>query len=315
MYNRKIQLIAGTTYSVSLPKDWVRKNGLKEKDRVSLLESSKGLLVSPHAATAESLDSLSLKAEDYPGNIGQVLFAVYYLGVGSITVFSEKELGKDIKKDIRRTVSYMSGAEISHEDSKKIIVSVLLDPSKLNITQLLYRVGIIIDASLVSLMKRPDMEEIAMNEDEVDRLYHLTAKLISQSLVDSGILQSSGIGNISLVPSFFLIAKKLENITDNIHDLAVHMEEAKAEFPNRKEILGFIKRELARGRKHALKGFSSIYGRTDREEIRKCYVAISRLKDRKTRGFLEDIVRYVVDIEQETINISFYHQLISDKLL
>ena len=30
MQRRKIQLIAGTTYSVSLPKDWIRKNNLKE---------------------------------------------------------------------------------------------------------------------------------------------------------------------------------------------------------------------------------------------------------------------------------------------
>ena len=30
MHRRKIQLIAGTTYSISLPKEWVKKNHLKE---------------------------------------------------------------------------------------------------------------------------------------------------------------------------------------------------------------------------------------------------------------------------------------------
>ena len=37
MYRRRLQLIAGATYTVSLPKEWVLKNNLKEKCEVETI--------------------------------------------------------------------------------------------------------------------------------------------------------------------------------------------------------------------------------------------------------------------------------------
>ena len=45
MERRKIQLIAGSTYTVSLPKSWVIKNNLKEKSQISITENNDRTLV------------------------------------------------------------------------------------------------------------------------------------------------------------------------------------------------------------------------------------------------------------------------------
>jgi len=41
---RKIQSIAGSSYSVSLPKDWVKKRGLKEGKTLAIYENHDGSL-------------------------------------------------------------------------------------------------------------------------------------------------------------------------------------------------------------------------------------------------------------------------------
>ena len=98
MHRRKIQLIAGTTYSVSLPKEWVKKNNLKEQNEILFYEKGdRTLLLSPDAAGAKDLKAITLNIDNYLENIDQVLFAVYYVGVEIITLFSTNKYLKCTK--------------------------------------------------------------------------------------------------------------------------------------------------------------------------------------------------------------------------
>ncbi|MBU1604737.1 MAG: AbrB/MazE/SpoVT family DNA-binding domain-containing protein, partial [Nanoarchaeota archaeon] len=245
MHKRKIQLIAGTTYTVSLPKEWVRKNNLKEKNEILLHEKNdRTLIISPHSIEGKKLNEISLNIDEYAPNIDQILFAVYYLGIENISLFSKKELTKDVKSRIRKTIRHMSGTEINYEDKQKITIKVLLDKSKVDITQVFYRISLIIESSISNILEQLDINEIRINENEIDRLYHLIAKIVSLSLIDSNILYSSKIRNVSLIPAYFLIGKKLENIGDNINHLSEYLHKSKINFENKKEILNFIKIEL-----------------------------------------------------------------------
>ena len=231
MHRRKIQLIAGTTYSVSLPKEWVRKNNLKEKNEILFYEKNdRTLVISPYAIEGKKLNEISLDIDKYISAIDQILFAVYYLGIENISLFSKKELTKDVKSRIRKTITHMSGTEITYEDKQKITMKVLLDKSKVEIFQVLYRISLIIESSILNILEQLNINEIRINENEIDRLYHLTAKIVSLSLTDSNILYSSKIKNISLIPAYFLISKRLENIGDNINHLSEHLHKNKVKF-------------------------------------------------------------------------------------
>jgi phosphate transport system protein len=224
MFRRKIQLIAGTTYSVSLPKEWVKKNNLKEKDEVLMLEKGdRKLILTTGTVSDNPLKEYSLNIDDYVDNIEQVLFSLYYIGIESINLFSKNEIAKDIRARVIDTTRHMSGTEIGFEDSKRITVKVLLDRAKIDVAQVLYRISLIIDLSASSIVEELNIEEIRTNDNEIDRLYHLIAKMISLSLLDSNVLSSSKIRNASLIPSYFLIAKKLENIADDISRIAEYI--------------------------------------------------------------------------------------------
>ena len=316
MERRKIQLIAGTTYTVSLPKEWVKKNGLKEKSEISILEKNdRQLLLSPFSFESKKPVEMSLDIDEHLDNIDQIMFAVYYLGIDSINLYSNKALTKQTESKIRRALMNMSGAEITHQDKHKIAIKVLLDKSKIDIMQVAYRISLIIDSSISNIMENGDLEEIRFNENEIDRLYHLITKTISVSLVDSSILHSSKIKNVSLVPSYMIISKKLENIADNIEDIAELLQNQKINFENKCEILDFIRKELKRNINYIIGSQKKIFAKAAREEVLKIRNQIFKFNDKLLSNLLEDIIRYTLDIEEEIVSISFYSKLIRQEMM
>ena len=316
METRKIQLIAGTTYSISLPKDWVKKHNLKEKNELMLYEANdRSLIVTPHQIASKKSNEISLNIDDYLNNIEQILFSVYYLGIENINLFSKKGISKDTEIKIRKTLTHMSGTEITYEDKNNIKIKVFLDKSKIDILQVIYRIILIIESSISSLLGEFNIEEIRMNENEIDRLYHLISKIISLSLTDSGILQSSKINYSSLIPSYFLIGKKLENIADNINHISEYLNSSKGQFEHSKEILLFIKEEIDRCANAIMGKKKNVFEKSSSEKIKHINSLISGIKDKIILNYTEDIIRYTIDVEEEIVIISFYNHLISQNII
>lgn len=316
MPTRKIQLIAGSTYSITLPKDWVIKNGLKEKHEVSITEKNDmTLLVSPKKVSDKRIDSISLNIDDYTNNIEQIIFTLYYLGIENINLSTKKDIDKEKRAQIRKALTHMGGTEIIYEDHQKISVKVLLDQSKVDIKQILFRMSLIIEASVNILIDKCDMNEIKINENELDRLYHLTAKIITLSLVNMDVLVSSKITNISAVPSYLLISKRLENIGDNVNHLCIYLEKSKSKQQNLKNIFNEIISELNRSIRFLISGSVKVFEKTENEKITGLTKSILQIKDRAIHDYLEDTLRYLINIEEEIVNISFFNQLISKDII
>src|SRR3989338_8754892 len=126
MLRRKIQLIAGSTYSVSLPKEWVLKNNLKKGNEINFYEKNDGnLLISASSITKKETNEIALNIDEYISSIDQIVFALYYLGIENINLFSKRGMARDIEMRIRNTVRHMSGTEITHEDENNIHIRVL----------------------------------------------------------------------------------------------------------------------------------------------------------------------------------------------
>jgi phosphate uptake regulator len=313
MERRKIQLIAGATYTVSLPKKWIKKNHLMKNNEILIYEKHDGsICISPSFEKEKELKDITIDADHYANCIDQVLFSVYYLGAEKITLNSNKGLTKEMKLSIRKVFAKMSGSEISHEDEQKITIQILLDKSKVDIMQLLYRIGKLTEFSIENIYEKPDMKEIRINEDEINRLYHLIVKIIYLSLTDSNILNSSNIKNSLFIPSYSLIGKKMENIGDNIKRLGLYLVNKK-NFENKKEILNFIKKEIERNSRHIIKNFPAVYEKVSEIDRKKIRGYIQNIKDKTISDFLMEILRYTIDIEEEIIKISFYNKLLHDK--
>ncbi len=317
MYRRKIQLVAGTTYSLSLPKEWVKKNHLKEKQDVLIYEEEDNSLhIRKDILQIQKREKITLCVDEYPTTIGRILFELYYLGFETIELFSKNAITKDEKYQIRRSLTYMSGTEILYEDEKKIHIRILLDKSKVNVIQSLYRITLLIDQSLENMMSHLDISEIRLNESEIDRLYHLIKKLLLLSLSDTALLQTSEIKHVHVIPHYVLIAKKLENIADSLFILAEYMHKKKIKtFQKRDELFAFIKQELHRSLKHILGDYPAVFIRCDQKHIEKETDYFNNLKDEKIIECLSYTIRFLIDIQEELITVSFYKKLLKEKIV
>lgn len=314
MQRRKIQLVAGTTYTVSLPKDWVIKNQLREKDEIQINEkNNRTLLLSPDDHKTENLKEIELNIDDYMDDIDQVLFAVYYLGTENINLFSKDEFSKTVRARIRKTLTHMSGTEITYEDKKHLKIKVFLDKSKVKISQVLYRISLLLESNIENITGELNLDEISINENEIDRLYHLTAKIISMSLTETQILKTSGIRNISLIPHYFLIGKRLENIGDNLNHLGKYMSKNKVRI--NKKIFDFIDKELRKSIKCLISSKSKEFSKAAETDVEAMKQMIYSSGDVVVIGYMKDILRFLVNIQEEIVNINFYEGLIRDDKL
>lgn len=316
MPTRKIQLIAGTTYSVSLPKQWVLKNSLKEQDEIELLErDDRTLLINAHASNKKELDEISLNIDEYVDNIEEIILGLYNLGVENINLFSKTEITKPIKALIRKAITQMSGTEIAYEDKQKIHIRVLLDKNRIDVLQAMYRSSLIIEAMAENISGELNIDELKINENEIDRLYQLVSKIITLSLVDSAILKSSGIEHSTFIPSYFLIAKRLENIGDCFYALAKYVEKTGSKLDVKEDALSFLTDEIIRGTKYLLGKQKELFKKSEQNEVADIGKKIKLVKDNHAQNLLEQIIRLIIDIQEEIINISFYGQLIRQKVI
>jgi phosphate uptake regulator len=314
-YRRRLQLVAGVTYSVSLPKQWVEKNHLRNKQEVVMAEKSDGSLVlSPVAVSSQRrIDSFSIDLDKFEEDISQALFVLYYIGTETISISSKKDIPPHMKSLIKDSLRYMIGTEILSEDRNKIVIKVLLDKSKVDINQLYYRVALLIGSSIEMLFGNSHDREIDRTEDEIDRLYHLISKILLLSHTNAEILQSSRIENVHYLTSYQLIAKKLENIADDVYRIALVLRRQKHTL-ERKHLM-FIKERLNQGMVFFMNKSSRSFSRTERHTIQAMEKDIAKIKSQDIARYLDDMLRFLVDIEEELTQISFATKLVKENIL
>ncbi|MBW2964039.1 AbrB/MazE/SpoVT family DNA-binding domain-containing protein [Candidatus Woesearchaeota archaeon] len=315
MHQRKVQNIAGMTYSVSLPKAWAQKHGIRPKTIVMMEEQDDGsLLVSPSLqGRAGSSDSISFNIDRQESSISHILYATYYLGYGNIRLFSRSEIPQKTRQKIKSTIQNLSGTEIVYEDMHRIEMKVLLDITKISIHQLLYRVSLIINSSIDCILNNEGPETISRNEDEIDRLYHLARKMIFLSSRDTGMLVSSGICQVSHAFSYSMINNKLEIIADNIADLALHISslgKKSSDTGKAKDLLKFFRKRFSRdmgllANAHVLDEHAA-----DMTEIGKIRHEIDAVNDTKIKLTLSSMAGGIVEIEEEMMNLFYYRKLV-----
>lgn len=312
MILRKMQLIAGTTYSVSLPKEWVTQNGLKEKSTLSMkVLQDKSLVIYPNRLEEQS-DSkkISIDVDDYDTDIDQILFSLFYKGFEDIVLFSKKGgMKQDIKKKINKTLTNMSGTEIVYEDDKKMEINVFLNNEKLNIKQILFRVCLIIRSSINNIRQGYEVETIKINENEIDRLYHLIIKLITVSQSKPELLISSQIKDQYNLLSYFIIAKRLEHLGDNINHL-VEIFDKEGYHEEILVILDFIDSRLKRNMNFLMSEKETSFTKTEKRKIREIRKKIDKISYDYTKIYLFEALKSIIHFEEELFNIYFEKKLI-----
>lgn len=222
---RKVQQTGGSTYIISLPKQWAEKVGIKTGTRVSIQPQPDGkLLINP------ILEERSIKTKkiDVTGCGAKALerdiIAAYLHGYDRIELFSERILVEQ-KQTIRKVCYKLIGPEITEETSNCVIIQDLLNPNELPIKKSVQRMFLIaasMQKDAVRAFKTIDYDlalDVSQRDDEVDRLYLLISKQFRSILCEGGMPGTTETG-LEEYHEFRMAASPIERIADHAQKIA-----------------------------------------------------------------------------------------------
>lgn len=234
METRKLCLTGGSTYVVSLPKKWVKKQGLSKGDSVVITEQEGSIIIEP-GVVERGPKEIIINVSSVPsiGALERLIIAYYLVGYDTIKIKLDGEDQLDYKKSIRKILNFLIGVEIVEDIGDSMTLEILLDHQRLPTRDVLRRMHMI-NKSMLSDMVRVFDEgnldlagDIISREREIDRLYFLVVRQLKSAVRYQEVSQKLGIthqrdslGYRIVIKSFERIADHLEGILQNYIKLA-----------------------------------------------------------------------------------------------
>jgi phosphate uptake regulator len=226
MIRRKIQLSGGLTYTVSLPKNWVREMGLKKGDEIILQpRDDRSLLISTSEGNVEreiKQVSVTIKEKIEPEYLERRLISFYEAGYDSIIIHRDAEIADELREKLFSVLSKLSGLEVVEEDSYSLVLYSFLDVAHMRMDKTLERMEIILRSMIKDLaraMKTKNqsiVKSIIKRDDELDKFYSFLCKQVFISLKNKEIAEKIGFKFQSLILPYKSYGKCLENMGDII---------------------------------------------------------------------------------------------------
>ncbi|WNY26988.1 PhoU domain-containing protein [Methanolapillus ohkumae] len=262
METRKVQQTGGSTYIISLPKQWADKVGISAGIRVGIQPQPDGkLLICP------TIDSKPIRKKtiDITNITGQALerdfIAAYLAGYDIIEFVSPKIMAE--QKKILRTICYkLIGPEIIEENSNSVLVQDLLNPNDLSIKKAIQRMYLISNSmfcdAIISL-KTCDLDlatDVDERDDEVDRLYLVISKQFKSILCGTDFLDTSE-ATVEEYHDYRMASAPIERIADHSQKIARVVLTMKPKF--NAETLGEIEKISLLAKQTSEKAMDALY--------------------------------------------------------
>lgn len=175
-HNRKIQVTGGSTYIVSLPPGWIKREGLERGSSVKIDEANDSLVISSSLEKKkEVVKNLILKSEIESELLLRALTSIYISNFDTLIIKSQSYMEKNTRDTIKKFARLVMGVEIFEESSRSIVLQNVLDYNSFPISTAVRRMALNVRAMLEdtnSALESDDLnllDNVILRDDEVDR--------------------------------------------------------------------------------------------------------------------------------------------------
>lgn len=229
---RKLQLVGGSTYVLSLPKKWIDELNLKTGDPVSIVKNvnrSLSILPTGTSQSPKITKSKTIISQKEPvESIQRKVIAMYLAGYQMIKIQSkggriQLEHKQTIRDLVRRN---MIGTEIVESSPESITVQILTSLPELSISDALKRMFLLtitMHRQAIDALKEMDIElgeEITHLDDEVDRFSLYILRNLTLAVEHERILRDIGLKKPSDCISYRIVVKSIERVADHAVSIA-----------------------------------------------------------------------------------------------
>jgi len=220
---RKVQITGGSSYVITLPKEWIKSLNIKKNDSLGLMIQKDGTLL----VTTDKVIEKKRKEKEYIVDsdtdktfLFRLLVGAYVMGYSDIAIRSNDTMPPQIREAIRMFTQIAIGPEIVDEESNLFVIKDLLSPMEMPFEKTVKRMYSLVESMHKDAIKslKTNNKELAENvvsrDFEVDRLYWLATHQYNLILTDIMLSKKMGLSQEE-ASYYFLISRILERIGDH----------------------------------------------------------------------------------------------------
>ena len=227
METRKVQVTGGSTYTVSLPKQWARSNGISGGSIVEFYPEEDSLLLTPRQDEEKiegTLDIGGLEGEE----LTRAVVTMYVSGFDVITLETARVSAAQ-RRTMREATQGLVGLEVIGETSEHVQLQDLLDSSELSMHNAITRMRLVsstmLSDAVTALLEDDDdlAADVIQRDDDVDRLWSMVSRVFRSVLRDPGAAATIGLDRETCF-DYHSSARQLERVGDHATKIATHAE-------------------------------------------------------------------------------------------
>ena len=231
METRKVQVTGGSTYTVSLPKDWATENGVSAGSIVEFHSEEDLLLLSPKDEKGRVEGTLDITGLDAEHELTRAVMTMYVSGFDIIRLEADRITASQ-RRIIRNATQGLVGLEVIEETSDHVVLQDLLDSSELSVHNAITRMRLVSITMLAdaveALIENDDdlARDVMERDDDVDRLWYMVSRVFRTVLRNPTAANEIGFPR-ETVFDYQSAARQLERIADHatkIADLALEVD-------------------------------------------------------------------------------------------
>jgi phosphate uptake regulator len=231
METRKVQVTGGSTYTVSLPKEWATENGVSGGTTVEFHDEEDLLLLTPQSEDSHTEGTLDISTLG-DGELIRAVMTMYVSGFDIITLTTDQMTASQ-RRTIRNATQGLVGLEVIEEMPDEMVLQDLLDSAEFSIENAITRMRLValtmLDDAVEALLTDDEelAEDVMERDDDVDRLWYMTSRVFRTVLRNPTAANDIGFPRETCF-DFQSSARQLERIADHatkIATLSLEVEE------------------------------------------------------------------------------------------
>jgi len=225
---RRVQMTGGSSYVITLPKEWIKSVNIKKNDQLGLTIQTDGtLLITPTMVEKQIKNEKIFNVNERIDEkyLLRQLIGAYISGYDSIKIRSKERIPSKITGIIRNFTQITIGQEVVEETDTSIVIKDLLNPTEMPFTSTLKRMHLVVKSmhedvnNSLKTGNKKIAEEVIQRDNDVDRLHWLVARQHNIIMQNIGFAEKMGI-TIELANTSFLISRIIERIGDHVIRIA-----------------------------------------------------------------------------------------------
>jgi phosphate uptake regulator len=225
---RRVQFTGGSSYVMTLPKEWVDAQKIKKNDPLGIEVQPDGTLLVTTAieqAPVQRVKEFEITGTIESAYLFRLLIGAYIAGYTSIVLWSKERLPPFVRMVVRDFTQMTIGQEVIEENENTIMLKDLLNPAEMPFANTIKRMFVIVKAmhedAMAAIVKRDAAlaADVSARDNDVDRLNWLIARQNNMILSNTALSKRMGVSPVMAV-HHAIISRIIERIGDHAERIA-----------------------------------------------------------------------------------------------